>query len=117
MLSFFGAHLDGLGGWLVGTFAAWGALTVVGDIQRWTVSRFEHRGWRIRRRWYRPGAYVFTDCGEPAVVLDVDLEGEQPWLRLGPQDENAEPAWLPLSSMTQPAEPSSEDRIGTAVGG
>lgn len=96
---------------VVAGLASWGLVCLYGDVCRWVSLRFElDRGspwvWRVRRRWYRPGAWlrvpVTENCrGEYARVVDIDSAGPRVWVNVCPYVAGkAQPSrWLPLSAV------------------
>jgi hypothetical protein len=56
--------------------ALWGAATILNGAQAWVFNRFTRSGWRIHRRWDRPGAPVILLDGREGAIEEVFRDTE-----------------------------------------
>lgn len=75
-----------------------GACALVREIGLWAEDRFTRCGWRIHRRWDRPGSEVILPDGRAGAIRTV-YRGED----AGPMAvvifEDAEPEWALVASL------------------
>lgn len=95
---------SGIAGWIVGLLAFAGVVGIVSLAGEWARDRFEVTWLSLPRlRWDRKGVRVRTpsgDVGQITYVIDDEAAGNMAIVCVHDENDEAHPAWFPVSSLT-----------------